>query len=128
MNPARKKRLSLILFLVGGIGLSAVFVLNAFDENMNLYYDPTQVMAGEAPVDHTFRLGGMVKDGSFNREKGSLMSTFDVTDYQKVVTVHYEGILPDLFREGQGIITLGKLNAEGTFIASEVQKPCIPHF
>ena len=120
MTPVRKKRLTLILMLIAGIGLSTTLVLKAFDENMNLYYDPTQVMAGEPPIDHDFRLGGMVKEGTFTREKGSLMAQFDVTDYKESVTVYYEGILPDLFREGQGIITMGQLNKDGDFIASEV--------
>ncbi len=120
MTPARKRRLSMILLLVGGISLSAIFILRAFQENMNLYYEPTRVAAGEAPINHDFRMGGMVVDGSIKREIGSLTVQFDVTDYDKTVTVNYEGILPDLFREGQGIITLGRLNDRGQFIAAEV--------
>ncbi len=120
MTPARKRRLTMILLLIGGVGLAAALVLKAFQENMNLYYEPSRVNAGEAPINHNFRMGGMVKEGSLTRDKGSLTVQFDVTDYNESVTVFYEGILPDLFREGQGIITLGKLNNEGQFIASEV--------
>ncbi len=120
MTPARKRRLTMILLLVGGIALASTFILKAFQENMNLYYEPSRVNAGDAPIEHNFRMGGIVKEGSIKREKGNLTVQFDVTDYSESVTVYYEGILPDLFREGQGIITLGQLNNDGRFIASEV--------
>lgn len=120
MNPARKRRLYMIVLLVGGVGLAMALMLQAFQENMNLYYEPVRVKAGEAPRDHDFRMGGMVVDGSIHREEGSLTVQFDVTDYQETVTVHYTGILPDLFREGQGIITRGRLNEQGQFYAEEV--------
>jgi len=120
MTPARKRRLSMVMLLVCGIGLATAFMLKAFQENMNLYYEPVRVKAGEAPIDHDFRMGGMVVDGSIRREEGSLTVHFDVTDYQETVTVQYTGILPDLFRDGQGIITRGRLNTDGDFIADEV--------
>ncbi len=120
MTPARKRRLYLILLLVGGIGLAVAFMLRAFQENMNLYYEPVKVKAGEAPKNHDFRMGGMVVEGSIRREEGSLTVQFDVTDYQETVTVNYTGILPDLFRDGQGIITRGRLDDQGNFIAEEV--------
>ncbi|MCB1757703.1 MAG: cytochrome c maturation protein CcmE [Gammaproteobacteria bacterium] len=120
MTPARKRRLYLIMLLVGGIGIAATFMLWAFQENMNLYYEPVRVKAGDAPTNHDFRMGGMVVDGSIRRDEGSLTVQFDVTDYQETVTVHYTGILPDLFREGQGIITRGQLDDKGDFIAEEV--------
>lgn len=120
MTPARKRRLSMVMLLVCGIGLAMAFMLKAFQENMNLYYEPVRVKAGEAPIDHDFRMGGMVVDGSIRREEGSLTVHFDVTDYQETVTVQYTGILPDLFRDGQGIITRGRLNTDGDFIADEV--------
>ena len=120
MTPARKRRLYMILLLVGGVGLAMTLMLKAFQENMNLYYEPVRVKAGEAPVDHDFRMGGMVVEGSVRREEGSLTVMFDVTDYQESVTVHYTGILPDLFRDGQGIITRGRLNNQGQFVADEV--------
>lgn len=120
MTPARKRRLYMVLGILAGTGLAAALIFQALQENMNLYYEPVRVKAGEAPKDHDFRLGGMVVDNSIERDEGSLTVRFDLTDYQEVVTVHYTGILPDLFREGQGIITRGRLNAEGEFVAEEV--------
>lgn len=120
MTPARKRRLYMILLLLGGVGLAATLIFQALQENMNLYYEPVRVANGEAPIDHNFRMGGMVVENSIQRDEGSLTVRFGVTDYQETVTVNYTGILPDLFREGQGIITLGKLDSEGNFIAEEV--------
>lgn len=120
MTPKRKKRLTMVLLLIAGVGLSAFFIFQALQENMNLYYEPHQVKAGEPPKDHDFRMGGMVVDNSVRREEGNLTVQFDLTDYKDTVTVHYTGILPDLFREGQGIITRGQLNQDGEFIAEEV--------
>ena len=94
-------------------------ILMALSENLNHFYDPSQVVAGEAPQNHTFRIGGMVVDGSVHRDEGSLKVRFDLTDYKEQVTVSYEGILPDLFREGQGIVAIGKLN-QNLFVADEV--------
>lgn len=120
MNPKRKKRLYLIVLLVTGVSISAFLMFKAFQENMNLYYEPVRVAAGEAPKDHDFRMGGMVVKDSVRRNDGSLEVMFDVTDYKGTVTVYYNGILPDLFRDGQGIITRGRLDKEGKFIAEEV--------
>ncbi len=120
MTPLRKRRLYMILLLVGGVGIAATLMLRAFQENMNLYYEPVRIKAGEAPINRDFRMGGMVVEGSIHREEGSLTVQFDVTDYQEVVTVHYTGILPDLFRDGQGIITRGQLDNSGQFVAEEV--------
>lgn len=120
MTPARKKRLFLIVFLVTGVTLAAGFAMYAFNQNLMFYFSPTDVKQGKAPVDKLFRMGGMVVDGTFKKEPGNLKVHFDITDYEKTVTVQYEGILPDLFREGQGIISRGKLNSDGVFIAEEV--------
>ena len=120
MTPARKRRLTMVVLLVAGVGVAAGLMAKAFQENMNLYYEPHQVTAGEAPVDHDFRMGGMVVDGSVRREEGSLTVQFDLTDYTDTITVNYTGILPDLFREGQGIITRGRLDQAGSFVADEV--------
>ena len=120
MTPARKKRLFFIVFLVAGVTLAAGFAMYAFNQNLMFYFSPTDVKQGKAPVDKLFRMGGMVVDGTFKKEPGSLKVHFDITDYEKTVTVQYEGILPDLFREGQGIISRGKLNSDGVFIAEEV--------
>jgi cytochrome c-type biogenesis protein CcmE len=119
MNPKRKQRLILISAMVIGVVVAVSLILLALNENINHYFDPTQVVAGEAPQDHTFRIGGMVVDGSVQREVGELMVSFGLTDYQKTVTVTYDGILPDLFREGQGVVALGKLK-DGVFVAEEV--------
>lgn len=119
MNPKRKQRLILISAMVIGVGVAVTLILLALNENINHYFDPTQVVAGEAPQDHTFRIGGMVVDGSVQRETGELQVSFGLTDYQKTVTVTYDGILPDLFREGQGVVALGKLKGD-VFVAEEV--------
>ena len=119
MRAHRKRRLSLVIALVLGVGVAVSLILMALNENINHFYDPTQVVAGEAPQDHTFRIGGMVVDGSVQRAEGSLQVRFDLTDYKEKVTVAYEGILPDLFREGQGIVAIGKLTNK-TFVADEV--------
>jgi cytochrome c-type biogenesis protein CcmE len=119
MRAHRKQRLSLVLALVIGVGAAVALILMALNENINHFYDPTQVVAGEAPQDHTFRIGGMVVNGTVNRDEGSLKVRFDLTDYRERVTVAYEGILPDLFREGQGIVAIGKLH-DNVFVAEEV--------
>jgi cytochrome c-type biogenesis protein CcmE len=119
MNPKRKQRLILISAMVIGVGVAVSLILLALNENINHYFDPSQVAAGEAPENHRFRIGGMVVDGSVQRQSGELKVSFDLTDYRERVTVSYEGILPDLFREGQGIVALGKMQ-DGVFVAEEV--------
>ncbi len=120
MTPARKKRLTLIGLMVVGIGIAVGFGLNAFNQNLMFFYAPSEVLAGEAPKDHTFRLGGLVTDGSVKRLANGLTVQFDVTDKMKTVKVEYTGILPDLFREGQGIVAHGSLRDDGVFVADEV--------
>ena len=120
MNPARKKRIFLIGLMVTGIGIAVGFALNAFNQNLMFFYSPSEVLAGEAPKDHPFRIGGLVTTGSVERLPNGLTTRFDVTDNQGTVTVVYTGILPDLFREGQGIVAHGKLNDTGSFVADEV--------
>jgi cytochrome c-type biogenesis protein CcmE len=117
---ARQKRMVFVALIVAGVTAAAVFALQAFDENLLYYYSPTQVADGEAPPAREFRVGGLVTDGSVRRESGSLEVRFDVTDYAHSVTVAYSGVLPDLFREGQGIIARGRLGGDGVFVASEV--------
>jgi cytochrome c-type biogenesis protein CcmE len=116
----RSKRKVLIFGIVFGVALATVLGLTAFEENLLYFYSPTQVKAGEAPETHSFRVGGLVVDGSVNREKDSLKIRFDVTDNSETMTVEYTGILPDLFREGQGIVAMGSMNADGHFVAQEV--------
>jgi cytochrome c-type biogenesis protein CcmE len=120
MTPARKKRLFLIGMMVLGIAVAIALVLKALNENLNLFYPPAEVVAGKAPTNHPFRLGGLVVNGSVERQQGSLMVAFALTDNQDQVIVNYEGILPDLFREGQGIVAKGMLREDGVFVADEV--------
>ena len=116
----RRKKLGLIVLMVMGVGAAVGMVTMALKENINLFFSPSQILAGEAPQGHTFRLGGMVRTGSVKRSNTNLEVAFEVTDTVKAVPVSYTGILPDLFREGQGIVAMGKLRADGTFVASEV--------
>ena len=120
MKPARKQRLILIGLMVIGAGLATAFALKSFNENLMYFFSATDVVAGKAPSDTLFRLGGMVVKGTVERPNDGLMVRFKLTDYSKEVTVEYTGILPDLFREGQGIVAHGRLNAQGVFIAEEV--------
>ncbi len=120
MKAARKKRLYLIVLMVMGVGVAVGFALNAFNQNLMYFYSPSEVLAGDAPKGHMFRVGGLVSDGSVKRLANDLTVHFDVTDQAKSVTVEYTGILPDLFREGQGIIAHGKLRDDGVFVADEV--------
>jgi cytochrome c-type biogenesis protein CcmE len=117
MKP-RHQRIGLIAAALAAIALAAYFVLNAFESNLVFFFTPTQVAAGEAPQNRAFRVGGMVKTGSIQRD--NLTVTFVVTDMAREVKVSYTGILPDLFREGKGVVAQGKLGADGQFLAAEV--------
>ncbi|MGY2257956.1 cytochrome c maturation protein CcmE [Pseudomonas sp. SDO55104_S430] len=120
MSKVHKLRLMFVLSMVLGIATASTLVLSALRENINLFYTPTQIANGEAPIDTRIRAGGMVEAGSLQRSSDSLDVRFVVTDLKKSVTITYRGILPDLFREGQGIVALGKLNADGVVVADEV--------
>jgi len=120
MTPIRKKRLTLIGMMVLGIGIAVGLALKAFDDNLMFFFSPSEVVAGEAPTGHPFRVGGLVTPGSVQRQPNGLTVAFDLTDNAQKVTVEYTGILPDLFREGQGIVAMGQLNAQGVFVATEV--------
>ena len=125
MNPKRKNRLILVLLILAGVGAAVTLGLKALDQNLLYFFSPTQVKAGEAPIDHSFRLGGLVSDKSVQREKDGLTIHFDITDGAETIAVTYTGILPDLFREGQGIVATGKLNGKmkdgkSQFMADEV--------
>ncbi len=119
MTP-RRRRMVLVGLILLGVGGAVALALTAFQDNLLYYYTPTQVSAGEAPQDRVFRIGGMVTEGTFKREPGSLEARFVLTDYESNVTVSYTGVLPDLFREGQGIIARGKVGQGGLFVAGEV--------
>jgi len=120
MTPARKKRLSLIALMVVGVSVGVGFALNALNENIMFFFSPADIQAGKAPENKDFRVGGMVVEGTVARPGEGLTVEFDLTDNDSVVKVKYTGILPDLFREGQGIIANGRLNSSGEFVASEV--------
>ncbi|MDC0662131.1 cytochrome c maturation protein CcmE [Marinobacter sp. SS21] len=120
MHPLRKKRLTIILFLLAGVGVAVGLTTYALRQNINLFYDPSQIAAGEAPANVRIRAGGMVEQGSVVRAQQDLTVHFRVTDFASSVPVQYTGILPDLFAEGQGVVAVGRLNTEGTFVAEQV--------
>ncbi len=117
MKP-RHKRAAIIAGALATLGVAAYLVLNAFESNLVFFFSPTQVASGEAPKNRPFRVGGLVKEGSVRRD--NLTVAFVVTDTMKEVPVAYTGILPDLFREGKGVVAQGKLGADGKFSATEV--------
>lgn len=119
MTP-RRQRLLLVAAALVGVGIAVALALRAFQENLLYFYSPSQVSRGEAPADKRFRVGGIVVVGSVLRESGSLTVRFRLTDTQHELPVAYTGILPDLFREGQGIVTYGRLEPDGLFAADEV--------
>ncbi len=118
---ARQKRIALIVGGLAALGLAAVLVLNALNSNIALYISPTEVAAGKAPQGKPFRIGGMVKEGSVKREADGVTIGFVITDTEKDIPVAYKGILPDLFKEGKGVVAQGKMDAgSGRFVATEV--------
>jgi cytochrome c-type biogenesis protein CcmE len=117
MKP-RTQRALLIVAGLAVVAAAATFVLNAFQDNMVFFFTPSQIEKGEAPKGRAFRVGGMLKTGTITKE--GIVTRFVVTDTAKEVTVTYSGILPDLFREGKGVVAQGKLNESGVFVASEV--------
>ncbi len=119
MTPRRRQRLVLVGLIVVGCTIATGLALLALRENINLFFSPSQIVDGTAPSNTTIRLGGMVVAGSIQRGD-NLGVTFVLTDLAEQVTVAYEGILPDLFREGQGIVTQGKLDSTGRFLAAQV--------
>lgn len=120
MNVVRKRRLIIILAILVGVGLAVSLALSALRQNINLFYTPSQIAAGEAPANVRIRAGGLVEMGSLKRAGDSLQSEFIVTDGASQVRIQYHGMLPDLFREGQGIVALGTLNDSGQLVADEV--------
>lgn len=119
MKPRRQRMLTVGLIVVG-VTLAVGLALQAFQENMLFFYSPTQVLAGEPPDGRKFRLGGLVEEGSVTREPGDLKISFIVADLENSLPVSYEGVLPDLFREGQGVVAHGFLEPDGSFRAVEV--------
>ena len=119
MTP-RQRRLGLVIGIVVGVSIAGALALSAFRNNVTFFFDPSQVVAGKVPVGERFRLGGMVTKGSVQRAPGSLELRFVVTDFAHDVPVSYSGVLPDLFREGAGVVAQGRLRSDGTFVADEV--------
>jgi len=119
MKP-RHKRMALIVAGLAALGGAAAFVLNAFQSNLVFFYSPSQVAAHEAPAGKPFRIGGLVQTGSVAREADGVTIRFAVTDTASTVPVAYKGILPDLFKEGKGVVAQGEIGADGVFRAKEV--------
>ncbi|MDP2112280.1 MAG: cytochrome c maturation protein CcmE [Thiobacillus sp.] len=119
MKP-RHRKLALIVLVVATLGVAVALVLNAFNSNLVFFFSPTQVANGEAPTSRAFRIGGLVEEGSIRREADGLTTRFAVTDTAKTMPVIYTGILPDLFKEGKGVVAEGRLGADGLFAATQV--------
>jgi cytochrome c-type biogenesis protein CcmE len=119
MTP-RQRRMTLVAGILAGVSIAGALALSAFRQNVTFFFDPTQVAGGKVPEGERFRLGGMVTEGSLHRVPGSLEVHFVVTDFSHQVPVVYTGVLPDLFREGAGVVAHGRLRADGTFVADEV--------
>lgn len=120
MNPKRKQKLFVILGLVSLAAIAIGLTLYALRSNINLFFSPIQIAAGEAPIDRQIRAGGLVKEGTVVRNRESLDVEFVVTDFVEDLEVHYSGILPDLFREGQGVVVVGRLTEGGLLKADQV--------
>jgi len=120
MTPKRRQRLILVCLMVAGVGLAATIGLKAFNENITLFRSPSDIVAGKVSSGTRFRIGGMVVEQSVQRRSDNLDIKFELTDRVNTVAVKFNGILPDLFREGQGIVAQGQLDDTGVFVASEV--------
>jgi len=116
----RHKRIAFILVGLAGLGIATYLVASAFRNNLVFFFSPTQVAAKEAPINRTFRVGGLVQDGTLQRDKDGLTVRFTVTDTVANVPVVYKGILPDLFKEGRGCVAQGRIGADGVFQADQV--------
>ena len=119
MTPRRRRMVAMSLGLVS-LAAATALVLAAFEQNLLYFYTPTQIAQGEAPSGQRLRVGGLVEQGSVRRAPGSLEVRFDVTDLERTITVAYAGVLPDLFREGQGVVAHGRVESAGLFRADEV--------
>ena len=116
----RHKRIGIILVGLAGLGIATFLVASAFRQNLVFFFSPTQVAAKEAPIDRTFRIGGLVQDGTLKRDSDGLTVRFTVTDTAASIPVVYKGILPDLFKEGRGCVAQGKIGPDGVFQADQV--------
>lgn len=120
MTPIRRRKLFILLFVLSVLSAAAALVLYSLRQNISLFYTPTQIVSGEAPVKHLIRVGGMVEANSIIRAKRGLEVQFKITDFENVIVVTYSGILPDLFREGQGIVAEGEVTDNHHFRARQV--------
>jgi len=120
MHPARKQRLIIVAIIVIGASAATALIANALKQNLNLFYEPTRIVNGEAPIGRKIRVGGMVVENSLTRVPNSLTVQFVVTDYEAEVTVEFTGILPDMFTEEAGTVATGVLTEEGLFVAEQV--------
>ncbi|PCJ93006.1 MAG: cytochrome c maturation protein CcmE [Porticoccaceae bacterium] len=120
MHPIRRQRLFMVIFIVVIASIAVGLLSFALRENINLFYPPSGIVSGEAPIGVRIRAGGMVVDGSVIRADDSLFTRFQITDGEAQVEVHYTGILPDLFSEGEAAVVMGELDQNGIFMASEV--------
>ena len=116
----RHKRISFIVLGLVGLGVAAALVLSAFQNNLVFFFSPSQVVAREAPVNRTFRIGGLVEEGTLKRDNDGLTARFSVTDTAQRIPVVYKGILPDLFKEGKGCVAQGRVGSDGVFYADQV--------
>mgnify|MGYP005850618923 FL=1 len=119
VKPRHRKLIAIALALAG-IGIATALILNAFRSNLVFFFSPSEVAAGKAPTDRAFRIGGLVEDGSLKRQADGLTVSFVVTDTAKSIPVTYKGILPDLFKEGKGVVAEGRLGPDGLFTATQV--------
>ncbi|MFZ5526501.1 MAG: cytochrome c maturation protein CcmE [Pseudomonadota bacterium] len=120
MSPVRRKRLALVALSLVALSASAALVLSAFEKNLVFFFTPTQINSGEAPADQRLRVGGLVQMGSIKRHADGLTVSFIVTDTVQHVPVLYKGLLPDLFKEGKGVVAQGRLGPDKVFKADEV--------
>jgi cytochrome c-type biogenesis protein CcmE len=120
MHPKRKQRLLIVLVIVAASSIAAGLLFFALGDNLNLFYPPSEIVAGKAPIGKTIRAGGMVEKGSIKREADGLTVRFQITDYEATVLVEYTGILPDLFAEDAGVVVSGVLQNDETIKATEV--------
>lgn len=120
MKPKRKQRLILILLGLAGLCIAVFLAIFALRQNLNFFFTPSEIAAGNAPASQVIRAGGMVKQGSVRREDGTLKVYFKVTDFAADVEIVYDGILPDLFKEGEGVVAIGQLDGSGLFTAETV--------
>ncbi|MEC7875338.1 MAG: cytochrome c maturation protein CcmE [Pseudomonadota bacterium] len=119
MSP-RKKRILMVCAILAGISIAGIFILTAFEKNIMYFFSPTEIINGDAPKTRSFRIGGLVVTNSVIRNTNDLKVSFILTDTMNEIKVIYEGILPDLFREGQGIVANGKLQSDNIFVADQV--------